>query len=106
MFAMRCVICYSFNVVVSNVEFVMLHRVFSVYDSKAGAHLQPFFSPTKGTAVRSITELVRDEKHQFGKYPSDYTLFYLGEFEDTMGKFTLQPAPASLGVLVEFLEDK
>lgn len=83
----------------------MIHRVFSVFDVKAGAHLQPFFSPTKATAIRSITELVRDDKHQFGKYPSDYTLFFLGEFDDEKGMFTLMPAPASLGVLVEFKQE-
>lgn len=105
MFAMRCVICYWFVVVV-NMECVMLHRVFTIYDAAANAYLQPFFSPTKATAIRSVTELVLDDKHQFGKYPNDYTLFYLGDFEDTKAVFTLLPSPASLGVLVEFKENK
>ena len=52
----------------------MIHKIFSVYDSKVEAYLQPFFMQTRGAAVRAITELVADPKHQFGKYPMDYTL--------------------------------
>lgn len=80
----------------------MIHKVFSVYDSKVEAYLQPFFMQTRGAAVRAITELVGDSKHQFGKYPMDYTLFELGSYDDSNSKFDLHLTPHSLGLLQEF----
>ncbi len=80
----------------------MIHRIFSVYDLKAEAYLQPFFCPTKGLAIRSFTEIINDRNHNFSKYPEDYTLFELGTFDDAKAKFDMFPAPQSLGVGNEF----
>lgn len=83
----------------------MIMNVYSVYDNAAEAYLQPFFTNTKGTAIRSWTELVNDKEHQFGKYPSDYVLFELGTYDDTTGALVSHDAPKSLGVGVEFVRE-
>lgn len=80
----------------------MQHKIFTVYDCKAEAYMQPFFSPTMGTAVRSISECVNDPQHIFGKYPADYTLFELGTFNDGKAVFTLLEGPKLIGVCLEF----
>lgn len=61
--------------------------VFSVYDSAVGAFLQPFFSPSVGAALRSLTDAVNDGKHQFAMHTSDYTLFCVGSWDDASGVF-------------------
>jgi hypothetical protein len=80
----------------------MRHKLFSIYDIKAEAYLQPFFLQTKGQAIRAITDCVNDPNHQFSRHPADYTLFELGEYEDSNANFHLHETPRSLGVLVEF----
>lgn len=75
-------------------------ETFTVFDEKAGAFLQPFYSPTINTAIRAITDCVNDLTHTFGKHSADYTLFKLGSFDDATGEFTPDKRP--LGCLVEF----
>lgn len=61
----------------------MVHRMFSIFDVKAGAYLPPFVLPTDGMALRVFTDCVNSEKHQFGANPGDYTLFQIGSFDDS-----------------------
>jgi hypothetical protein len=82
----------------------MIQKIFSVYDDKAEAYLQPFFAGSKGLATRSITDVVNDANHQFHKYAADFTLFELGEFDDTNGNITLHDSKVNLGTLIEYKE--
>lgn len=77
-------------------------KVFSVYDSKVEAYKQPFFMSTKGEAIRGIMECLEKNDHPFAKYPADFTLFELGEYDDSNGKMAPLPAPLSHGNLVEW----
>jgi len=74
--------------------------IFSVYDEKAEAFLQPFFLDTKGLAIRAIVDCMNDPKHNFSMHSSDYTLFQLGEFDQVDATITVNKT--SLGNLVEF----
>lgn len=78
----------------------MIKKIFSVYDEKAEAFLQPFFMQTTGMAIRAIGDCLNDPNHQFAAHPSDYTLFMIGHFDETNG--SLQYDKSSLGNLVEF----
>lgn len=80
----------------------MLMKVFGIYDSKTEAFLPPFFVRTNGDAIRAISTHVNDEKHNFCKYAEDFTLFELGSWDDSNGKFDLLSTPHSLGLLLEF----
>ena len=62
-------------------------EIFSVYDGAVKAYLQPFFSRSKGEAIRSFTDAVNDEKSQFNKHAADYCLVYLGAYDDAVGTF-------------------
>lgn len=82
----------------------MIYKVYSIYDSKTEGYLQPFYQQTKGQAVRGFTEVVNDKSSQIGKYPEDYTLFELGDFDDTNCKFSIYDTPKSVGVGIEFVK--
>ncbi len=82
----------------------MIQRMFSVYDTKAAAFMQPFFMPTDGMAIRAITDCVLDPKHGFSQHAADYTLFYLGVFNDDKAVFTVCDAPVNLGSLITFVD--
>lgn len=64
----------------------MMIQIFAVYDLKASAYLPPFTLPTAQMAARTFGDCVNDPQHAFGRHPHDYTLFHLGEFDDTTGK--------------------
>lgn len=81
----------------------MMLKVFSIFDSKVAAYLQPFFMRTKGEAIRAFTASLADPSSNFCKYPGDYTLFELGSYDDSTAEFVLNDSPVNLGVALEFL---
>lgn len=80
----------------------MIQQVFCYFDSKAEVYLQPFFAQAKGSAIRSFSDLVNDASSTFGKHPSDFVLFYIGEYNHQNAEFT-PLTPTSLGVGNEFV---
>lgn len=68
----------------------MKHKVFVIYDDKAKAYLTPFFLPEVGMAVRAFADCVNNPEHAFGRHPEDYTLFQLGEFNDSSGVIAVE----------------
>lgn len=81
----------------------MTQRLYTVYDEKAEAFLPPFFVPAHGIALRAFKDCINSKDHQFGKHPADYTLFYLGDWDDVTCHFRLIDRK-SLGNGVEFRE--
>lgn len=80
----------------------MLIKMFTVYDSKAEAYMQPFFMQSVGAALRAFSDTVNDPSHAFSKHPEDYILFELGTYDDATASIQ-QNAPRSLGVAIEFV---
>lgn len=80
----------------------MIYDVFAVHDSKAEAYLPPFILPNSAMAKRVFADCINSNSHQFGANPPDYTLFRLGQFDDSSGQFLLERASQSLGNGVEF----
>jgi len=82
----------------------MLTKVFAVYDSAAKCYSHPFYVPREEQAIRAFTDAVNSGTHEFAKHPADYTLYALGEFDDSTGAYTPHdPGPwalrSGLGVL-------
>lgn len=72
----------------------MISHIFTIRDAALDAYLQPFFSPTKGAAIRSLTEAANDPKHEFSRHAKDYTLYLVGSYDDSNGVITsMQPEP-------------
>ncbi len=61
------------------------HRCYTIYDVKAEAYLLPFFQTKDGLAIRVVEEAVNDGKHQFCKYPEDYSLWRIGSYDEQSG---------------------
>lgn len=76
--------------------------MFSIYDIKAEAYLKPFYMQSKGQAIRAFTESLQDPESGMGKWPADFTLFELGEFDDACGRFSPLEANLSVGNGLEF----
>lgn len=59
--------------------------VFSVYDSKAEFFGTPFFSQTRGMAIRMFCDAAQDKNTMLAKHPNDFILFEVGTFDDSTG---------------------
>lgn len=80
-------------------------KIYSVFDSKAKAYNSPFYLRNSGEATRGFADVVNDGKSQISKYPEDYSLFELGEFDDETGLITQYDAKTNLGVGVQFKKE-
>lgn len=79
-------------------------KLFTVHDSKAEAFIVPFYERTTGLAVRAFTAAANEDGHQFNRFPGDYTLFELGEFNELTAGIEMLRTPKSLGLAVNFVE--
>ena len=61
-------------------------KVFTVYDSKAQAHLNPFTMRTKGEAIRSFEQECKNPESSFAKFPSDFTLLSIADWDEETGE--------------------
>lgn len=81
-------------------------NVYSIFDSKAEAHMQPFFADTHGLALRTFEKHINNPETIFNAHPADFTLFYIGTFDEQTGKLNPNSTPFSLGVAIEFATPK
>ena len=73
----------------------MVLKAFSVYDDKAKTFNTPFYKHTHGEAERDFKTAVNEvrEGNNLNKYPEDYDLFFIGEYDDQTGKFEALSTP-------------
>ena len=61
-------------------------QAYTIYDVASGTYMRPFFSQADGQAIRGFKDIATDADHEVGKHPEDYTLYRVGQFNDTTGK--------------------
>lgn len=83
----------------------MILNAFTVYDSKAEAYLQPFFTTTPALAMRSFQQAANTEGHDFNKFAADYTLFHVGYYDDSNGELAKMEHFANLGTALSFIDN-
>lgn len=73
-------------------------HIYTVYDSKADAYLKPFFSQSNGAAIRSLTDTVNsgDNNNMITSHPEDYSLFLIGEWDESTGLLSRREGKAHL----------
>ncbi len=74
----------------------MIHQAFTIYDSKAAIYSPPFFQGSRGLAIRMFTDAAKDPKTTISRYPLDFTLFYLGEYDDCSGLMIPDTTPTPI----------
>lgn len=74
----------------------MKYYIYSVFDSAIGAYLPPLVQRSTGEALRSFEAAIRDQQHDFFRNSKDYSLFYMADWEDTTGEFTLLAVPVCI----------
>ena len=64
----------------------MIKNIYAVRDLKATAFLFPHFDASHGEAIRHFGDLVKNTKSPFYAHPEDYSLFFVGQFDDIEAK--------------------
>lgn len=82
-----------------------MQKIFAVYDSKSEAYDRPWTSPSRGIALRSIMDVLKDPNHPFSKWPGDFTLFEIAEYDEHTGTIMPHAAKVNLGVMLELREN-
>lgn len=78
-------------------------KVYSLFDSAAKAYTQPFFMQNDGLAIRAFQDNVNaKEENNVSKHPDQFTLFHIGDWDDTEGKIIQAEVVKSLGNGLEF----
>jgi hypothetical protein len=69
--------------------------VVSIKDTAADTFGRPAFVATEGVALRQFQDEVNraSEDNQLYRHPADFHLYYLGLFDDVVGKFELLDIP-------------
>lgn len=78
--------------------------IFSIYDSKVDAYLQPFFSQNSAAAERELSSAVNnpgtaDRPNNFNLFAEDYTLFLIGSFDANTGVISAYAPKAVINCL-------
>lgn len=71
-------------------------QVFSIRDAKSEVFHHPFFQNTSDEAIRSFQTAVNDPKTNFYKYPDDFDLYHIGEYDDHTGLMKSLKTPEHL----------
>lgn len=82
----------------------MTHKVFSIFDVKAKAWLQPFFASNAAVAVRMFERAVNDPNSDLHRFAADYTLFEVGSWDEVDGDLVNFPTKVSLGNALTFVK--
>lgn len=67
----------------------MIMKLFCVFDAKGAFYTPPFPEIREETAIRKFSDSVNDPRpgNNWASHPEDYSLFYVGEFDDSTATF-------------------
>jgi hypothetical protein len=82
----------------------MIRKVYTVRDTKAEAYLKPFFMETHGLALRAIEGPANDPEHDFNRHKEDYSIWCIGEYEDSTGQLKPYKDIECLGKMIEYVK--
>lgn len=76
-------------------------KIYTIYDSKSEAYMKPMFLRSHGEAIRVFEAACQTSDHEFHRFPEDFTLFHLGEWDDSTALFQMNMTPIPLARSIE-----
>jgi len=80
----------------------MVKFIYSLYDDKAKCYANIFTSANDFTALRSLAAAAQDTSSEIFRFPTDFTLYQLGTWDDSNGTITSNPEAINLGKASQF----
>lgn len=78
-------------------------KLYAVYDKKAMFFDSPFCVENDVQAARAFDQAVNDPRSTFSKYPADFALYYLGEYDSGTGAVMCSDIPRIKHEAMEFV---
>lgn len=76
-------------------------KLFTIRDAKVGVYRTVMYHVHVGDALRTFQEMANDPQCNIAKYPDDFSLYQVGEFDEDSGQ--IEPmAPKFYGTGSEF----
>lgn len=83
-----------------------IKKLYAVEDVKASMYRNPFFVEHEVMAVRGFAQAANDPQTEMYKYPDDFRLVFLADFDDVSGEFTFPAERVLLGFASRYKEPK
>lgn len=77
--------------------------MFSVLDAAVSTYGNPFMARSKQEAIRVLTDAAKEADSQLSRHPSDFSLFYVGDFDLSLGLLVARDAPEKIVDVVALL---
>ena len=85
---------------------IIMLKCFSVHDVKSLSFGVPFFAVSDGVATRMISDATNDSNTMLSKHPEDFSLYYIGLFDDVKGIVIPEPIPVHIVAVVALVGDR
>lgn len=80
----------------------MVRQVYSIQDVKVSVFHPPMVLKNKAEARRLMADVVADSQTPMHKYPEDFRLMHIGEFDDNSGLLSPLATPEFIADAIEF----
>lgn len=81
----------------------MLIRMYSIYDKKVNVYQPPLFCHNAGDALRTCHMHFSNPETKVNKYPEDFDVYDIGEYDDQTGQLKPHTNPQFLSTAVDIL---
>lgn len=78
-------------------------NAYSVQDIKSGRFNAPFFVQSHAEALRMFDQNCKNPETLWNKYPSDFSIFLVGQFDDTTGHLETKELPLFLASALDYV---
>lgn len=78
----------------------MIFGIYGLWDRKAHRYLSTFTETNDDTAKRNFDTIRKDNNTLFGKFPEDFELYRLGNFDDNTGITSIENTYLSGGGII------
>jgi len=78
-------------------------KIYCVRDRKSNSYWKPVYDRDHVMAIRSFEDTCKQSESLLHKWPNDFELMYLGEFDEVTGKFTVLDVPTVMAEPNQFL---
>lgn len=78
-------------------------KIYSIYDNKAEAYMEPFFATTAGLAIRRFADTANNPDTMLFRHPNDFALYEIGTFNDKAGTVNCHKNAKNLGLAAEYI---
>ena len=82
----------------------MIHQVLAIRDSAVNAYDRPFYTPTNAAGIRAFADNVRNKESPMSQHPEDFTLWFLGTYDDETGQFLQTQPPMQIARAQDYKE--